>query len=140
MNQCFSDRYMAHKGFTLLEVMVAMVIMSMSLTLLYKAVASSTNNTRVADEYLRAVMLAESVLAANRRVTEPNLSLSDAHDKYDWELRAWPVQQSEYSVNQKLGENVSELNFLSVAVSWPSGDKRRRVDLLSIVPIQVGVE
>ena len=128
------------KGFTLLEVMVAMVIMSMSLTLLYKAVASSTNNTRVADEYLRAVMLAESVLAANRRVTEPNLSLSDAHDKYDWELRAWPVQQSEYSVNQKLGENVSELNFLSVAVSWPSGDKRRRVDLLSIVPIQVGVE
>lgn len=140
MNQCFSDRYMAQKGFTLLEVMVAMVIMSMSLTLLYKAVASSTNNTRVADEYLRAVMLAESVLAANRRVTEPNLSLSDAHDKYDWELRAWPVQQSEYSVNQKLGENVSELNFLSVAVSWPSGDKRRRVDLLSIVPIQVGVE
>lgn len=140
MNQCFSDRYMAQKGFTLLEVMVAMVIMSMSLTLLYKAVASSTNNTRVADEYLRAVMLAESVLAANRRVIEPNLSLSDAHDKYDWELRAWPVQQSEYSVNQKLGENVSELNFLSVAVSWPSGDKRRRVDLLSIVPIQVGVE
>ena len=140
MNQCFSDRYMAQKGFTLLEVMVAMVIMSMSLTLLYKAVASSTNNTRVADEYLRAVMLAESVLAANRRVTEPNLSLSDTHDKYDWELRAWPVQQSEYSVNQKLGENVSELNFLSVAVSWPSGDKRRRVDLLSIVPIQVGVE
>ena len=117
-----------------------MIIMSMSLTLLYKAVASSTNSTRVADEYLRAVMLAESVLVPNRRVTEPNLSLSDAHDKYDWELRAWPVQESQYSVNQKLGENVSELNFLSVAVSWPSGDTRRRVDLLSIVPIQVGVE
>ena len=104
------------------------------------AVASSTNNTRVADEYLRAVMLAESVLAANRSVTEANLSLSDAHDKYDWELRAWPVQQSQYSVNEKLGENVSELNFLSVTVSWPSGDMRRRIDLLSIVPIRVGVE
>ena len=102
MNQCFSDRYMAQKGFTLLEVMVAMVIMSMSLTLLYKAVASSTNNTRVADEYLRAVMLAESVLAANRRVTEPNLSLSDAHDKYDWELRAWPVQQSSTALIRNL--------------------------------------
>ncbi len=140
MNQCLSGKYMAQKGFSLLEVMVAMVIMSMSLTLLYSAVASSTNNTRVADEYLRAVMLAESVLAANRSVTEANLSLSDAHDKYDWELRAWPVQQSQYSVNEKLGENVSELNFLSVTVSWPSGDMRRRIDLLSIVPIQVGVE
>ena len=140
MNQCLSDKHMVQKGFSLLEVMVAMVIMSMSLTLLYNAVASSTNSTRVADEYLRAVMLAESVLAANRRLTEPNLSLSDAHDKYDWELRAWPVQESQHSVNQKLEENLSELNFLSVAVSWPSGDTRRRVDLLSIVPIQVGVE
>ena len=140
MNHGCCDKYSVQKGFSLIEVMVAMIIMSLSLTVLYNAVVTSTNNTRVADEYLRAVMLAESVLAANRLVTEPNLSLSDSYDKYDWELRIWPVHEEQDSARSEAGEVLPELHFLSVVVFWPSGEKRRSFDLLSIVPLQVGVK
>ena len=140
MSHGLCDKYPAQKGFSLIEVMVAMTIMSLSLTLLYNAVATSTNNTRVADEYIRAVILAESVLAANRLVTEPNLSLSDSYEKYDWELRIWPVNEEQDSARGTADEVLPELHFLSVVVFWPSGDKRRSFDLLSIVPLQVGVK
>ena len=140
MSHGLCDNYPVQKGFSLIEVMVAMIIMSLSLTLLYNAVATSTNNTRVADEYLRAVILAESVLAANRLVTEPNLSLSDSYEKYDWELRIWPVNEEKDSARGEANEVLPELYFLTVVVFWPSGEKRRSFDLLSIVPLQVGVK
>ena len=140
MSHGLCDNYPVQKGFSLIEVMVAMIIMSLSLTLLYNAVATSTNNTRVADEYLRAVMLAESVLAANRLVAEPDLSLTDSYEKYDWELRIWPVNEEKDNARGEANEVLPELYFLSVVVFWPSGEKRRSFDLLSIVPLQVGVK
>ena len=140
MNQGCCAKYSASKGFSLLEVMVAMIIMSLSLTLLYQSVASSTNNSRVADEYVRALMLAESVLAANTFVTEPNLRLSDSHDKFDWEVLVWPVRETDMTRQGTTLDNLPDLHFLSVKVFWASRDTRREVDLLSIVPLQVGAE
>ena len=140
MNQGCCAKYSASKGFSLLEVMVAMTIMALSLTLLYQSVAGSTNNSRVADEYVRALMLAESVLAANTFITEPNFRLSDSHDKFDWEVVVWPVREADMTGQGKTLDFLSELHFLSVKVFWESRETTREIDLLSIVPLQVGAE
>ena len=49
----------ADTGFSLIEMMVAMVILSLSLGVLYQAVSGATRNVGVAGEYLEATMLAE---------------------------------------------------------------------------------
>ena len=61
-------------GFSLIEMLVALVVLSLSLGVLYQAATGATRNVRVAAEYTDAVMLAESMLAEHSHVTEENLS------------------------------------------------------------------
>jgi len=63
-------------GFSLIEMLVALVVLSLSLGVLYQAATGATRNVRVAAEYTDAVMLAESMLAEHSYVTEENLSAS----------------------------------------------------------------
>ena len=51
------------RGFSLLEMLVALVILSLSLGALYQGATRAIQNTSVADQYTRAVMLAESMIA-----------------------------------------------------------------------------
>jgi general secretion pathway protein I len=52
-----------HRGFSLLEVLVAFVILSLVATALFRLFSGALNNASAADEYSRAVLVAESVLA-----------------------------------------------------------------------------
>ena len=55
-------------GFTLLELLVAFSIMALSLGMLYRASGSSASNVADAERYQRAIVLAESLLAATESV------------------------------------------------------------------------
>ncbi|MBL6699470.1 MAG: type II secretion system protein, partial [Luminiphilus sp.] len=69
-------RDVANKGFSLIEMLVALVVLSLSLGVLYQAAAGATRNVRVAAEYTEAVMLAESKLAEHSYITEESYSAS----------------------------------------------------------------
>ena len=47
------------RGFSLVEMLVAMVILSLSLGVLYQAAAGAIRNARVSGEYTEAVILAD---------------------------------------------------------------------------------
>src|SRR5512137_1401966 len=52
----------AHAGFSLLEVLVAFVIVSLVLTALFRLFSGALANASAADDYSRAVLVAESAL------------------------------------------------------------------------------
>ena len=54
-----------NKGFSLLEMVVAVAILAMSLGALYQSVAGATRIVRVDEKYAYAVELARSLLADN---------------------------------------------------------------------------
>ena len=52
------------RGFSLLEVLVAFVILSLVATALFRLFSGALQNVSAADDYSRAVLVAESALAA----------------------------------------------------------------------------
>jgi prepilin-type N-terminal cleavage/methylation domain-containing protein len=60
-------RPMPVRGFSLLEVLVAFVILSLVATALFRLFSGALQNVSAADEYTRAVLVAESVLATAGR-------------------------------------------------------------------------
>ena len=127
------------RGFSLLEMLVALVILSLSLGALYQGATRAIQNTSVADQYTRAVMLAESMIASSNYVTAERASISGEFEIYTWEARSWPADISD---NTKADAPVTgqPLQYLSVTVTWPGGKLDRQLELLTVVPLQEALE
>lgn len=130
-------------GFSLLETLVALVILSLALGALYQAAAGATRNIRVAEQYTRAVALAESMLSAHSYVVDPNMNLAGEFDEFSWQVLSWPVPDP---VNPAVAEDAAlpvqglPLQYLQVWVRWPGPSEQRELDLLTVVPLQGAVE
>lgn len=134
--------YLASKsvgGFSLLEMLVALVILSLSLGALYQSATAAIRNVMVADEYTRAVMLAESMLASTQHVSEEGMTLSGNFDIFSWQATSWAVESPDNSA-QALPVQAQPLQFLEVTVTWPAASFQRRVALLTIVPLREPAE
>lgn len=128
------SRHVANRGFSLIEMLVALVVLSLSLGVLYQAAAGATRNVRVAAEYTEAVMLAESVLAEYSYITEESYSASGAFGEYDWSVKSWPA--ADENVPDEMPVLLQPLQYLEVVVSWAGGSESRSVDLLTVVPLR----
>lgn len=124
-------------GFSLIEMLVALVVLSLSLGALYQAATGATRNVRVAAEYTDAVMLAESMLAEHSYVTEENYNASGAFGNYQWVISSWPAPYDSGRGPEELPVLAQRLQYLQVVVSWPGGrDTNRELDLMTVVPLQ----
>ena len=127
------------RGFSLLEMLVALVILSLSLGALYQGATRAIQNTSVADQYTRAVMLAESMIATSNYVTAERASISGEFEIYTWEARSWPADISDNN-EADAPVNGQPLQYLSVTVTWPGGKSDRQLELLTVVPLQEALE
>ena len=133
----------AASGFSLLETLVALVILSLALGALYQAAAGATRNIRVAEQYTRAVALAESMLSEHSYIMEPNSSLVGEFEEFTWQVLSWPVPDPARTA--AAGEAVLPvqglpLQYLQVWVRWPGPSAQRELDLLTVVPLRGVVE
>ena len=116
------------KGFSLLEMMVAIAVLALSLGALYQAVSGATRNVRSDERYAYGVELAQSVLANNSAVPASGVNASgETEGGFFWSAVSQPVSL------EGVSEEKVSLHHIMVTVRWRDGRKSREVVLDSIV-------
>ena len=129
-------------GFSLLEVLVAFVILALVGTALFRLFGASLNNASLAAEYSRAALYAESQLAA-AAVEAPLRERSDqgASDdgRYAWSTKVEPYALPGATADQERMAQMLPLRpwRLTVIVSWPGDFGGQRSFSLSTVRLAI---
>lgn len=126
-------------GFSLLEVLVAFVILALVGTALFELFGGALNNASAADDYSRAVLFAESRLTAAAVETPLREGGGDQgvseDGKYTWATRIEPyVAPGTTADEERLGQLATvRLWRISVTVSWPGTfGNQRNLSLASV--------
>ena len=117
-----------HRGFSLLEMLVAISILAIALVSLYQAATSATRNVGLDEKYAYGVELAESLLALNANVPISGISESgETAGGFRWTVESVPV-------TVRTGRLIpGSLQAIEVSVGWKDGKKTREIVLNSVV-------
>lgn len=135
------------RGFSLLEVLAAFVILALVGTVLFRLFGASLNNAGAADDYSRAALFAESRLAAAAAVVPlregSDQGLSD-DGRYAWTTSITPYVPPDSTPDQlRFGEAATVVLWrVAVNVTWPGTLGNERSIALSTVRLaskQVGL-
>ena len=118
-----------HRGFSLLEVVVAFAIAALSLGLLYQVMGSNARQTGDLSQRERAMVLAESLLAAHETVPPEGLDEADQAAGYGWHVSSRP-----YPTPADNAPQAPHLHEVLVSVNWLDGDDARTFELTSLRP------
>lgn len=126
----------AYRGFSLLEVLVAFVMLSLALSVLMRIFSGGTHNAALASDYSRAVLLAETRLAVAGIETplQEGISAGSADEKFRWQtsVHMQPAIAETPSILSPVG-----LFEVEAKVMWNDGSKERIVALntMRVAPI-----
>ena len=133
---------MNQRGFSLLEVLAAFVILALVGTALFRLFSGALGNATLADEYSRATLYAESRLAAVS--VEAPLKESTLQGNSDDGRYAWTAVIARYTPPGSTPELDSAVTAmpvllwnLAVTVTWPGAPGSERSVALSSVRIAV---
>lgn len=118
------------KGFTLLEVLVAFSLLSVSLGVIMLGISKSLRVSDVTREYSRAITLAESRLAEYSEIDlSRDSQVSGRFDnRYDWSVEIEPYHTS--------GEPIKGGNIIAYRVTarviWPGRNNQREIILSTL--------
>ena len=118
-------------GYTLIEVLVAFMILALALTVLLRIFSGGLRNVSVSSDYAVATLIAESRLAAagiDMPLAPGELSGTDG-ERFAWKLsvqdyQPWPGYRS--------ATKGVDAYRITVTVEWPNGDNTRSVGLSTI--------
>ncbi len=119
-------------GFTLIEVLVAFMILTLSLSVLFRIFSSGLSNVSVAGDYTQAVLLAESQLAVVGR-SEP-LDVGESYGEMDERFR-WQRIIERYTPweDDTTSSTVPLSGYrITVQVSWTRNGRDRQFTLESL--------
>lgn len=137
----------ARGGFSLLEVLVALAVMSLSLAALYQALAHVVRNVAEAERHAHAVVLATSLLALHETIPQGGIDERGEHaaggQALRWHLSAsllerphaglaggataasareapeWPLYRTEARVRWKAGHGEREVRLFTLKLEQP---------------------
>lgn len=124
------------KGFTLLEVIVALIIAGMAAAALFVSVGSGLRATRTASMYDQAIVRANSRLAAATHGTKliPGDSRGDDGGGFHWRVRVVPIASAPVrpagAVGPRAAASISVVLYgVTVWITWNDGNTERDVRL-----------
>ena len=125
-------------GFTILEVLTAFVVFALTLAALLQVFSGGLRDAQLADEYARAVMIAQSRLAAFT-AADPlrETSASGTQDRFAWAVSAVAYDER---LEDPAGDPSRDFNLrvrllrVDSKVAWRAADGRNRdVSLATLV-------
>lgn len=117
------------RGFSLLEVLVALAIMAMSLGALYHAAGGSVRGVQVSERRAEAALLAAALLDSRDTIPPGGLQESGAQgDRFSWVLTATP-----FPTGHEADPGWPLYRVLAV-VAWEEGGERVEFALASLLP------
>lgn len=116
------------RGFTLLELLVALAIMGMSLGLLYRASGTSARNVGEMDHLQRAIVLAESLRELHDSVPAQGWNEAGQSAGFQWQARSAP-----YATGVQ-GVNTPPLHEIQIVVAWADGARARQIEVFTVLP------
>ena len=115
------------RGFTLLEALIAIVILALSLSALLSSYSAGVRGLAAIDDHLRARLLAQSLLAewSEYRLLRSGQT-QGSFDRFAWTVSITPLEGVGGALRKGEQWNVHQLR---VAVSWPHG---RQIELSTL--------
>ena len=129
------------RGFSLIEVLVAFVILALVATALFNLFSSSLNNASAAEEWSRAVQVAESRLAsaaAARPLREATERGAEFDGRVKWETAVAPytAQDIDPDLEKASDSLATRIYRVTCEVRYVGSDGRERT--LSLATTRVG--
>lgn len=122
------------RGLSLLELLVAFAIMAMALGMLYKTTGNNARSIGDAAQYQRAVLLAESLLAARDGIPPEGW-----REQGDSAGLAWSVQSSPYPTPASQAQpGLPLLHAVAIQVRWVERGTTRSLQLQTLRPERQG--
>jgi len=115
------------RGFTLLEVLIAIVVLALSFSALMQSHSAGLRGVAMLDDHLQARLLAQSVMAewGNDRALRPG-TVRGGFDKFAWTLSIAPLEDSPAP---RTAATTWTLYRLVLQVSWP---RHRQIELQTV--------
>ncbi len=126
------------RGFSLLEVLVAFVILGLVLGTLMEIFSGGLRNVSRAGEFQRAVLLGQSKLASVgiEMPLKEGESSGEFDANYRWQVSIRPYMDSQMEAAQQAGTPVAVLPVtlleVDVRVSWGGADQGRTFNLKTV--------
>lgn len=114
-------------GYTLIEVLVAFVILAMTLTILFRIFSAGMRNIGVASQYSEAVLIAEAQLDSPGfgEPLVPGRTEGVTDQRYRWTRTVTGLQSDAI-------DPVPGAFQISVSVEWPTLTGSRRIELSTV--------
>lgn len=115
-------------GFSLLELLVAFVIMALALGMLYRATGSGARAVGVAALHQKASLVADSILSMRDSVGPEGWQESGDSGGFSWRVVSAPYPASTD------GPNVPRLHEIAIEVFWQDGANPKSLALQTLMP------